>query len=149
MTTPNVHRWRSDRERDYRGVIAWLCPHTPSLDEWQSAYRPIPDLTLRTLPRDAATGLRIEFARLAAEWKRDTAYLSSARSIALHLAYQRIIGMGRPALPLIFEELRREPGNWLWALEAITGVNPVPAASRGQFRVEVRKWLEWGNAEGY
>ena len=34
--------------------------------------------------------------------------------------YQRIIGMGLPVVPLILEELEREPDQWFWALEAIT-----------------------------
>ena len=33
--------------------------------------------------------------------------------------------MGEPVVPLILDELRREPDHWFWALEAITEENPV------------------------
>jgi len=37
-----------------------------------------------------------------------------------------MIGLGWPVVPLILEELNREPNQWFWALEAITEQNPVP-----------------------
>ncbi len=37
--------------------------------------------------------------------------------------YQRIIGIGWPVVPLILDELQREPDQWFWALEAITDEN--------------------------
>ena len=39
--------------------------------------------------------------------------------MAMLKPYQRIVGMGL-SVPLILEELRREPDQWFWALEAIT-----------------------------
>lgn len=39
---------------------------------------------------------------------------------------QRIIGMGPVVVPLILEELRREPDHWFWALEMLTEDDPVP-----------------------
>jgi hypothetical protein len=46
-----------------------------------------------------------------------------------HPAYQRIIEMGQPVMPLIFRELEREPDHWFWALQSITGENPVKLES--------------------
>jgi hypothetical protein len=68
--------------------------------------------------------------------------------MALLRPYQRIIGMGAPVVPLILEELRREPDQWFWALEAITGENPVPAGSAGKVREMAAAWLEWGKRHG-
>jgi hypothetical protein len=69
------------------------------------------------------------FRRLAAEWKPQSRYPSNTAQMAMLKPYQRIIGMGWPAVRLIVEELRREPDQWFWALEAITEENPVPGSA--------------------
>lgn len=66
----------------------------------------------------------------------------------MHPAYQEIIGMGERAIPLLLGELRREPDDWFWALHAITGVNPVPEASRGNVQAMADAWVEWGLQNG-
>src|SRR5262249_6053114 len=88
------------------------------------------------------------FERLAAEWKEQSRYLSNTAQIALLRPYQRIIGMGMPAVPLILEELRREPRQWFWALEAITEENPVPPAAAGKVPQMAQAWLDWGKQHG-
>lgn len=88
------------------------------------------------------------FAALREEWLEQTRQLSSTTQIAMHPAYQAIIGMGPAALPLIFAELRREPGPWFWALKAITGEDPVPAQDRGDLVRMTAAWLEWDAARG-
>ena len=65
--------------------------------------------------------------------------------MAMHPAYQQIIGMGTPALPLIFQELQREPDHWFWALGAITGENPVPEEDAGDLDAMTDAWLSWGS----
>ena len=70
-------------------------------------------------------------------------------AMAMHPTYQQIIGMGEPALPLIFQDLRREPDHWFWALGAITGENPVPDAHAGDLDAMTHDWLSWGEAHGY
>ena len=67
----------------------------------------------------------------------------------MHPAYQQIIGLGERALPLIFQELRREPDHWFWALAAITGKNPVPEEDAGDLEAMANDWLSWGDAQGY
>ena len=61
-----------------------------------------------------------QFYKLATEWKTDTKYLSTVRDMAMHSAYQRIIGMGKVAIPFIMDELTKEPNHWFWALNALT-----------------------------
>ena len=84
------------------------------------------------------------FARLARKWKAETAFLSSATKMAMHPAYQEIIGLGQSAVPLLLGELASDPDHWFWALEAITGIDPVPAADRGYMRKMTEAWLKWG-----
>jgi hypothetical protein len=87
---------------------------------------------------------RQRFAELAKEWKDQSRFLSNTAQIVLLQPYQRIIGMGPEAVPLILEELQREPNQWFWALEAITGQNPVPLEARGKVSEMARSWIEWG-----
>ena len=89
------------------------------------------------------------FHTLAQQWKQETAHYSNIAKKALHPAYQEIIGMGKAAVPLLLAELRREPDDWFWALHAITGSNPVPAASAGDVRAMADAWLEWGAEKGF
>jgi hypothetical protein len=85
-----------------------------------------------------------EFRRLAAQWKEDTEFQSSITRIAMHPAYQRIIGMGPAALPMILRDLEATQAPWFWALQAITGADPVPREDRGYIDRMVRAWVRWG-----
>lgn len=100
-------------------------------------------------PIDASdtTWLRFHFMVRAQEWKRETGHISSMAKTVLHPAYQAIIGMGKPALPLIFEQLQRDRDHWLWALRAITQEDP--ARGLVDFDEAVEAWLRWGKDHGY
>jgi hypothetical protein len=89
------------------------------------------------------------FARLAKEWRDETAIYSSVTQKAMHPAYQRIIGMGPAALPLIFRELERRPGHWFWALRAITGENPVRREDAGDLDKMTEAWLAYAREHGF
>ena len=106
----------------------------------------MPRLTAAVAPNQQSLAIAEEFARLADRWREETAHLSVMWQIAMHPAYQRIIGMGRDALPLIFARLRREPDPWFWALEFITGEDPVPRLEKGDSEAEARRWLDWAKA---
>lgn len=101
-----------------------------------------------SLPDDAAN-IREEFRLLADEWVRASEFLSSPTQIALLWPYQRIIGLGRAAIPLILRELAKEPRQWFWALQAITGDDPVEESDRGHVRRMAEAWLQWGKEHGY
>jgi hypothetical protein len=85
------------------------------------------------------------FHRLTEAWRASRGPASTVAKIAMHPAYQQIIGMGVDALPLILRELEREPDHWFWALEAITGENPVPPTDRGRLNEMARAWLRWAS----
>ena len=92
--------------------------------------------------------LQERFRRLAAAWKKESRHLSNTAQMAMLPSYQRIIGMGPLAVPLILEELQREPGQWFWALEAITEENPVPPDYAGKVRETAQAWIDWGKQQG-
>jgi len=89
---------------------------------------------------------------LSRRWREDTRLASSVTAIAMHPAYQEMIGLGAEALPHIFGELAAEsdnPGQWFWALRAITGADPVPADKKGMVREMAKAWLAWAAENGY
>lgn len=84
-----------------------------------------------------------EFNQLKQEWETATAILSDINEISMHSAYQRIIGMGSIAVPLIICEMSKKPNHWFWALKAITGEDPVPVEKRGNIKEMNDIWLDW------
>ena len=102
--------------------------------------------TFVTKPSESS--VRERFEQLAAEWKSQSRYLSNVTQMALLKSYQRIIGLGPAAVPLILEELQRTPDLWFWALEAITDENPVPGEALGQVNSMTSAWLNWGRGRG-
>jgi len=90
-----------------------------------------------------------KFGELAREWKANCGPASSITQLAMHPAYQRIIGMGAEAVPLILQELERSPDHWFWALHAITGADPVEHGDRGRIARMAEAWIRWGKEQGY
>lgn len=102
-----------------------------------------------SLPSFANEPLSARFNALTNQWRRKTRHLSLMSDIVLNTAYQQIIGMGLPAIPLLLRELKHQPDHWFWALRSITGENPVPAADRGRLSKMAEAWLKWGEENGY
>ena len=91
------------------------------------------------------------FERLIRQWRVQRGASSSIPQGVLCSAYQSIIGMGRPAVPLILRQLKSErddPDQWFWALNAITGCQPVPEEDLGNFVNMAVHWLNWGRNNG-
>jgi len=93
--------------------------------------------------------LEAKFRTLVAQWKEGRGPESLTFRMAMHPAYQQIIGMGPSAVPLILDELRKEPDHWFWALRAITGASPVKKEHRGKIEHMAADWIEWGRQNGY
>ena len=102
-----------------------------------------------TEPVTAPRSVHHKFYDLFYAWKYDTLTVSSPTEIAMHPAYQEIIGMGQSALPYILKELLDEPDYWFWALKAISGLDPVRAEERGNIQRMRLRWLIWANENGY
>jgi hypothetical protein len=91
----------------------------------------------------------IRFSNFKREWKESTPMFSSITEIVMHPSYQRIIGMGPTAIPMILLSMRQELDHWFWALSAITGENPVPEEHRGKIKKMTEAWLDWGQKNFY
>ena len=90
------------------------------------------------------------FESLAQWWQEATAFLSSPSERADHPAFKKIVALGKPVLPHIFQRLEQgEGGAWYVALRRITGESPVPPeAASSSARVRAI-WLDWGREHGY
>lgn len=89
------------------------------------------------------------FNHLVDDWLKNRPKGVDVADMVAHPSYQRIIGMGEAAVPLLLNELRRKPDHWFMALYAITGANPVPSESEGNVKKMAKSWLAWGSERGY
>jgi len=95
----------------------------------------------------AVDTLQKEFDRRVKQWEEQTSFHSSLGEIFTDESYQRIIGMGRDALPYIFSDLEHNPRHWFYALENIVGSDK--AAGAKNFAEARAMWLKWGRDEYY
>lgn len=90
---------------------------------------------------------RRKFERLTKDWKNKFKFSSGVPDDIP--SYRKIIAMGKPVLPLIFEDFYLGPSFWFGALGEITGENPVPKEHAGRIMVMRKYWLDWAKANGY
>lgn len=122
-----------------RSSILWLQINSPYVLPSQGQPARHQPLDYRGSP----AGL---FEELADRWETETAFESVVSRKAMHPAYQRIIGMGDQAVPLILKRLQRMPRQWFWALTAITGEDP--ALGETTLDGASAAWLTWGRERG-
>lgn len=94
----------------------------------------------------------MKFQSLVEQWKKERGARSSISEAAILNPYQRIIGMGEDAVPMILQQLKSEgdqPDQWFWALRVITDANPVDPADQGDFPKMAQAWLKWGEDNDY
>src|SRR4051812_34940186 len=104
-------------------------------------------VTLKDAPPPEAVE---RFRRLAQLCKSETELFSNVKRRILHPAYQKIIGMGEAAVPLILLDLAENgPDDWFWALTAITDENPITVEIAGDMAAMTEAWLKWGQQAGY
>ena len=112
------------------GNIVWS---TPDLDE---SLRHALDSARRQLFEDLVTA-----------WKAETVFVSSVTEKWSHPAYESIIAMGKPAIPLILEQIGDGERLWTQALLSITAENPAEATRTPEEAQQA--WLKWGEVSGW
>lgn len=91
-----------------------------------------------------------KFVSLAEAWRKERDESSSSSlAMAMCPSYQKIIGLGMEAIPLILVELERRVDHWFWALNAITDENPVLPSHAGDFTAAAEDWIAWGRRHGF
>jgi hypothetical protein len=76
-------------------------------------------------------------------WKDETMFSSSSDDIINNSSYQEIIGYGRDMLPFILLDLKETKSHWFYALQQMTGENPIKTNHRGYISKMVEDWLIW------
>jgi hypothetical protein len=76
-------------------------------------------------------------------WKNETLFSSSISEIVNNSAYRAIIDLGKRALPYIFEDLKTSDNHWFYALESVTGQNPIRESHRGILPLMKQDWIQW------
>lgn len=99
--------------------------------------------------RNATAAIEPTFNSLVAEWRATRGHHSRLDKLVLNNAYQRIIGLGKPVIPLLIKEMAERPSHWDWALKAITGDDPVPKDAWGDLPKIAAAWVEWGKDNGF
>jgi len=98
---------------------------------------------------EIAEPLEQRFEKYRNDWISKTRHLSNTAQMAMVFSYQRIIGLGPAVVPLILKELQNKTDHWFWALEAITGENPVSKEAAGDMAASATAWIEWGRENGF
>lgn len=91
----------------------------------------------------------VRFGELKAQLEAETALSASMSERVQHAAYQAIVALGKPVIPLLLADMRKEYYPWGHALRRITGESPVEASDRGWSEKVRDRWLEWGARHGY
>lgn len=106
-------------------------------------------MSAKVLPEPVET-LEQRFERLLAQWHKEIGHLSSTTKRRENPAYQEIISLGKPAVPLLLREMERSKnGHLSYALRCITGASPVLPEHRGRIQEIAEDWLRWGKERGY
>ena len=87
--------------------------------------------------------VRRQFDYLNNTWQAETLFSSSINEIVNNSAYRSIINLGGDVLPLIINDLKTTENHWFYALEAITGHNPIKAENKGIVSFMKNDWIEW------
>ena len=91
----------------------------------------------------AGSALERRFHELAEQWRDETGGYSVIQQMTRHPAYREIVAMGLVAVPWILRNLEANFGFWWYALEEITGEDPV-GRRVGIGHDELREgWLHW------
>jgi hypothetical protein len=134
----------ADQARQRHGLLAYRSPV-----QCRVTLRTSPSTTHVSLAGDDAPSKMEqqeptvgEFARLANQWRSETAHYAVASRRFAHDSFFDILVMGRAALPLIMEDMRRTRDHWFPALRAM--LKPFDAAKDATTHDEaVDAWLRW------
>jgi hypothetical protein len=133
------------------GIAVGIAHHRPGIEGQCppcEIFAQTEERTMKAIEEKSATKKRFE--KFARTWKSETELFSKVSKHVLHPAYQKIIGMGEAAIPLILEDLSQYgPDDWFWALTAISDENPITNEIAGDMVAMTEAWLQWGRKRGY
>jgi len=141
----------------HQGVHEWVDPNGTTIDVYRSGVRAelIYSAAVTCDEHDEQYVLELFadaldsgalFNRFVEKWRTERGVSSSTTELILNRNYQSIIGMGQKAIPLILAQMESEgddPDQWFFALQVLTGANPVPEEDDGDFQAMARAWIQW------
>ena len=90
-----------------------------------------------------------QFLSLKNKWKEEILFVSSGSKIISNSAYRDIIDFGPIAVPWIIRELKKNNDHWFYALEKITGENPIKEENIGRVEEMRNDWIDWASNNDY
>jgi len=148
-----LERWRFNygRKATPKRIAGFKLPITDELINWIRARRSeterLSNSIIASFTGDTEAAAR--FSALAEEWRSSLTRGADVTDDLYSPNYQQIIGMGGRAVPFILGELERDSDHWFWALQSITGTNPIPPEAEGNVEKMAEAWLDWGRKQGY
>lgn len=122
----------------------------PTSSEMRALEECLWDITGGVQDYHAAETKEERVSHLLDQWKRKTMFMSSLQQVFLNESYQKLIGMGMDAVPALLSRLVTQGPDFLyWALQSITGEDPVPEKHQGHLDLISEDWIKWGRARGY
>ncbi|MGS2738770.1 hypothetical protein [Sinomicrobium sp. M5D2P17] len=85
--------------------------------------------------------LKDKFDTLVDLWEQNTAFESSISNIIEDDNFKRIIELGAKVVPLIIDEIEKEPSVLVWALNIITGKS-MSSSGRETIEQVCKKWVK-------
>ena len=85
--------------------------------------------------------LKSKFDSLVQQWKESTMFDSSISKIINDESFQRIIHLGERAIPLIIDEIEKEPSVLVWALNILTN-SDLNSGQRLTIEGACRAWVK-------
>jgi hypothetical protein len=79
-------------------------------------------------------------------WQKETKFASNISAMVQNANFKNILSLGKPAVPIILQEINKNPSNLVWALNYIEGFN----ISRSPISIgdACRMWIKWGHNRG-
>lgn len=135
--------WQGDKPREITGYV--LTPIDLEHVEGDANSLTNSDIVLSAPDEFKTQRLEEQFEALRTQWRAECGISSSMTKIILAPSYQRIIGMGKAAVPLIMRQLEKgdQPAFWSWALQSITGAKPFRDEDKGKVKALAQAWLAW------
>ena len=85
--------------------------------------------------------LKDKFFNLYQAWESNTQFQSSIFKIIEDVNFKRIVEMGDKAIPLIIEEIEKNPSTLVWALNIITNTT-INSSQRLTVADACRRWVK-------
>lgn len=133
----------------YEGLNAKYANIAVQCEGLKAQIAELQNMITREKQQPAMEAISERFCSLVERWRQTRGHHSRVDRLVMNEAYQAIIGLGPPAIPLLLKEMEQRPSHWDWALRAITQVDPVPKEMWGDIKQIAAAWVEWGKDHGY